>query len=167
MDLFARRGLPTDLQATLRSHLGARPRVLAWGATPAGGAVVALPDRLSVHEGGAWSDTGWHQVLRGGWDAEASALHWTGPDGDHTVPLADPGRIPEVFRERVEATILLQHSVDVGPGRVVTVSARRDQSGRTPVAWALHAGRGVRLDDPEVAALATAELERLRTEYEF
>ena len=166
MNPFARRGLPTDLEPGLRAHVGTRPRVLAWAAA-AGGAVVALPDRLAVLNESEWSSTGWQDILRGGWDADASALHWTGPDGERTLPLADPGRLPEVFRERVEATILVQRSVDLARGRFIIVSARRDPSGKAPVTWAFHPGPGVRLEDPETSARAAAELERLRLEYEF
>lgn len=166
MNLFARRGLPDDLEAGLRAHTGGRPRVLAW-APAESGAVVALPERLAVLDGDGWTSIGWHEVLRGGWDADASALHWTGPDGGRSVPLADPGRLPEVFRERVEATILVQRSVDLARGRFVIVSARRDPWGEAPVAWALHPGPGVRLEDPDTAEQAAAALERLRAEYEF
>lgn len=169
MKLFLDKGnLPSDQFAALSEHLGRRPRVLAWGAS-ADGAVVALPDRFCVRTTDGWLDIPWHQVLSGGLGADGATMHWRLLDGTRgEVRLEKTGRFPDAFRDRVEATILLQRQLVFAPGRVLVVSARRDL-GRpdAPATWTVHAGPGVRMDDPEVRAFADAELDRLRVEYAF
>lgn len=166
MKLFSSR-LPADALASLTAHVGARPHVLAW-ATTGDGVVVALPDRLSVAGDDGWGDTPWHDVLSGGWDPERSTMRWTRvSDGTRVeLPLVRAGRFPDVFRERVEASIVFQQNVSPRPGRVLTITARRDLGDNT-VRWMVHPGRGVHMDDPETRAFAEAELRRLRAEYAF
>lgn len=169
MKLFLDKGnLPSDQFASLADHLGRRPRVLAWGA-PADGVVVALDDRFCVRRGDQWQDIPWHHVLSGGLAEDGQTMRWRLLDGTRDqVRFEKTGRFPDAFRDRVEATILLQRQLVLAPGRVLVVSARRDL-GRpdAPATWSVHAGPGVALDDPEVRALADAELDRLRTEYAF
>lgn len=168
MQLFAPR-LPADAAASLAEHLGRRPRVLAWGRSDAG-PVVALHERLAVLQADGWADVPWHDVLGGGWDDEARSLHWvrlsTGERVD--LPLAEPGSLPEVFRERVESTFLFQQVLQLAPGKSLTITARRNLvRPEAPVLWTVHPGRGVQLDDPDTRAFAEAELGRLRAEYAF
>lgn len=166
--LFLDKGnLPSDQYASLREHLGVKPRVLAWGAS-ADGPVVALDDRFCVREADGWHDTPWHLVLSGGL-AEGGVMRWRTLDGGaHEVTLVTQGRFPDAFRDRVEATILVQRQLVYAPGRMVVVSARRDLRNPTgDVVWSVHGGRGVSLDDPVVSAWATAELARLQREYAF
>lgn len=129
---------------------------------------MGLKDRLCLASGDGWTDVTWHTIASGGWDADASALYWVGLGGDeHRFPLESPGRIPELFRERVEATIVIQHPVDVGSGRVLVVSARRDLADPDgPAAWGL-SGKPWVLADPDAVAKANVALRRLRAEYEI
>lgn len=169
MKFFDKGGLPPHEYHALRERLGGKPRVLAWAASR-DGVVVGLPDRLMVRDAAGWHETPWHDILRGGWNDEGSALHWTtlSTGESHEVPLVAQGRIPELFRERVEATILLQKSIAVPPNRTVLVSARRSLvDPRQPVIWAAHPGAGVRLDDPDTRAFVDAEVARLKAEYAF
>jgi len=164
-----RQRLPGDVRAALRTHLGSRPHVLAW-ATATDGVLVALPDRLARRDATGWSEVPWHDVLTGGWDAADRSLHWTRlSTGERVqVPLTEPGSLPEVFRERVEATILFRRVVYPVPGQALTIAARRNLvDDSRPVQWTVHPSRGLRMDDPAVVAFAEAELARLRAEYAF
>ena len=71
-----------------------------------------------------------HTIDHGGWDADASELY-CGPDGEERrVPLIRQAD-PRTVQERVEATIVIQHQVNVGSGRVLVISARRDLANPT------------------------------------
>lgn len=168
MKFFDKGGLPPDQYESLCAELGGKPRVLAWATSP-DGVVVGLPDRLMVRDGAGWRGTPWHDILRGGWNDDRSVLHWVTLSGEsHEVPLQTRGRLPELFRERVEATILLQRTITVAPKRTVLISARRSLAdSRQPVSWAAHPGPGVRMDDPDTRAFVDAELARIKAEYAF
>ncbi len=166
--LFSRNALPAEIQALVEGQMGRRARILAWGLTD-DGALVALHDRLLRVAGGSVTELGWHDVLRGGWDDQGRAMRWvqmsTGEKFE--VPLVEPGSFPEVFKERVEATFLFQTAIYPRPGKVVTISARRnlmDDSAR--VLWTAHPAPGVKMDD-ETIAYTEKELGRLRAEYAF
>lgn len=129
-----------------------------------------MPDAFSVQDAEGWHDVGWHDVLTGGWDPAKGSMHWTRVSDSASVelPLVQPGHFPDVFRERVEATILFQQAVFPQPGRAITISARRDLADAAgAVTWTVHPGRGVRMEDPDTRAFAEAELRRLRSEYAF
>lgn len=160
--------LDADARTRLAEHVGRRPRVLAWGRTESG-VVAALPDRLCVPEGDGWSDLPWHDVLHGGWDDAARTLRWTRLSTSErgSVELIESGSLPEVFRERVEATFLLTQVVEERPGRAITITARRNLTdGDDRILWTAHPARGVRMD-AETLAFAEQELARLRSEYAF
>lgn len=159
--------LTAEQTDSLRGHLGRRFRALAVGSGPEG-AVVGLADRMCLAAADSWIDVHWHSVARGGWDAEASSFHWVSFDGtEHRLTLDAPGRLPDLFRERVEATILLQQLVDVGAGRTLVVSARRDLADpHARAKWTISGNPRI-LADPAAVAAANVELARLRAEYEI
>lgn len=164
MNLFARGSLPTADAASLRAEVGRPVRPLAWART-ADGVVVGLVDALAQRMASGWTLTAWHEIVTGGF--ADGVLRWTGEDGvRHEAEITEPGRLPELFKERVDATFLLQRQITVGRGRLVVVSARRDL-GRpeAPATWTVTAGPGVDLADPSTRAVADAELARLRAEY--
>lgn len=164
MRLFARPD--PDLLRSLADHLGSRPRVLAWART-ADGLVVALPDRLMTRLGDAWHDQPWQDVDRGGWDEATSTLTWRDASGRRFgVPLTDPGRIPEVFNERVSASIVLQRVIDL-PGRHrAVVSLRRDLGAAdNSLIWRVTSDAD--LTEPRAAAVLAAERARLKSEYDI
>lgn len=166
MRMFARNALdPIDLRS-LSDHLGARAHVLTWART-GGGPVVALPDRMSIRVGDSWQDQPWHDIDRGGWDEAASTLSWRDAAGaGHTLALAGPGRLPEVFNERVSASIVLQKVVDL-PGRRRAVVSLRRNLGTTelPLVWRVTTDAD--LSDPRAAAVLAAERARLSAEYDI
>ena len=147
-----------------------KPRVLAWAAS-ADGVVVGLTDRLAVRAGDEWRQVFWHEIQRGGWDEEAHALRWRptdDPKREMWVTLAQPGRLPELFRERVEQTIVLQRTVHLAPSKTAVVAARRSRAeGASGLVWTVTPSRGVDLDDPALAARAQAELDSISSVWAF
>lgn len=165
MSLFDR--FPSDVLAALRTELGARPRILTWGRTSDGYAV-GLPDRLSISEAAGWRHVAWHQIDHGEWDEDTSTMRWSGPAGDGSVRLTDPGRLPDLLRDRVAASIAVERRVSIpGTRNGAIVMARRDLGDPSAVLeWRVVPGRGTRLSLPAVAAAADAALAETRAEYE-
>lgn len=113
-------------------------RVLAGAQDdPTGHWVLVTPWRLvavNPDETGERSrvvDRPWRDVDAGAWDADTGTLTvtWVG----RGTPLAwqlwsrtGPGRVPEAFRERVQASVVLSRGVDLGAGRTARVVIRKD-----------------------------------------
>lgn len=167
MKLFGDR-LSLEDSEWIRQQIGSKPSVLAWGASE-DGVVVALSDRLMVRRGDVWDEIPWHDVLSGGWKVAEQELHWrrVSTSESSAIALTSPGRIPEVFRERVEATILVQRVVQAGPGRSITLTGRRPLGEGSPhVQWTAHPAPGVRMEG-ETLEFVEEQLARLRAEYAF
>lgn len=166
MGLFDRAGLPAADFRSLTEAVGRRVRVLAW-ARGADGPVVGLADRLAVRGPQAWRFIGWHEVASGGWDTETGQLRWRLTDGVRDAVVLDgPGSLPELFRERVEASIVVQERLELARGRAAMIVARRRlDDGRAPLQWTVtqHGGSF----DSAQADQADAELARLRAEYDI
>ncbi|GAB3702385.1 hypothetical protein [Mariniluteicoccus flavus] len=172
MSLFRRRSLDRDVEEGLRqarsdAGLPARSKVLAAAPTGSGWCVLTV-DALAHNDGAPqWVLIPWHTIERGGFNGQGSTLQWTLVDGRRgSVFLDEPGRLPEVFRERVEATIVLEEHVPIeGTRQGGVVSARRDlTSAEDAIEWRTRRGRGTP-DTPEVEAALQARLEALRGEY--
>lgn len=86
-------------------------------------------------------------------------------DGDqHEVELTDANRLPELFRERVEASTVVQGYVDVAGGQVQIIG-RRSLSAELTVHWYAVPGRGVDMSDPAIREAVVEETDRLKAEY--
>ncbi|SER29205.1 hypothetical protein [Microlunatus flavus] len=111
----------------------------------------------------AWRHVGWHQIEHGGWNAESRSLSWTLYGGRRgRVALREAGRMPELFRERVAASIVVERFVPIRGERGVTVTARRDLGGSGEVTWHSTLTRGLSWSAEGVAdevARASAELQ--------
>lgn len=173
MGLFDRHRLPDDVRASLREHLAAEGvrtplRVLAWAKT-ADGVLVGLPDRFALlGPGGSWTSLPWHRVLSATWDDAGSVFVWrtvTRPHALQSVEMSDPGRMPELVRERVEQTIVSRQVVDLAPGVQATLTGRRPAEGDGPVEWSVVPPRGVDLRRPELAAAVRDLIERARRDW--
>lgn len=171
------RGLPPADYAAWSSSLAEQPgrqrRILAWASTPDGFAV-ASPSVLSYATssevpGDRWVHLGWHEIERGGWDADSARLGWVRYGGDRgAVELVEPGRLPEVFRERVAATIVLEDSVAILGDRQVRIVGRRDLAeGDQPIRWHSTLGRGLSGRSEGVQAAVDEAIARVRTEYDM
>jgi hypothetical protein len=198
MGLFS--GLRHGLDRTVRSGwqesakaTGLQPgRLLGWELTADGGYCIASVGLLSVTRSGTtgdkpgWSHIGWHRIERGGYDRDSATLRWelyaTDPDAEApsgeaqsgAVRLKDPGRLPAIFRDRVAASIAVEHFIalegapkvnKIEPG--VIVSGRRDLSRpQAPIEWRASVPRGLDWDIPGLRELAATSIIRLRSEYD-
>jgi hypothetical protein len=167
-------GVPT-LPAAVRSSLGLRPgeKVLAaaqddvtrvWIAATSW-RLIAVADPETPGDDRIEVDRPWLEVDGGAWDPDTTVLSMTWVDGGAGQQwtlrrLTGPGRMPETFRERVSASVVLMREVDLGPGRRARVAIRKALDTRELQDQVLF-GRGSRPDDPLLArevALARAEL---------
>ncbi len=173
MAWFPRRGRPpADVLSGAADALHEQPhslnrRVMGWGHGD-GVDVLVLSDALVVRRDAGWTATPWQQIQRGSWDGRehltVTLLDGTAMD----LRLTDPGRVPGLFQERVETSILVERRIEV-PGGEVLLSGRRspDPSRAEPVLWhALSVGR-VDLSDPSVSAAVVQATDKLRADYEI
>lgn len=156
----------TALDPGVREMVG-KGRVLASGRSDAG-QVVGLVDRMVYADGGGTRELRWQDVDRGHWDDELKVLRWTDVQGnDVTLTLIEAGRIPDLFNERVDASIACVRKVTLGTGSAV-ISARRDLADATaPLIWRVAAGEGLTQQEADGDPLVALELERLRAEYDL
>ncbi len=153
-----------SLERELQSHLGRRVDVIAQGSGPEA-SLLAARELLALRERGEWRVFGWEQIANGAWREEESTFTWETTSGDHfTVALDDAGRLPELFRERIQASMVATLSHDLPRGRVQIIG-RRTLDGSDQVTWYAVAGGGADLADPAVADFVVAETDRLKAEY--
>jgi hypothetical protein len=165
------RGLPPEAYSAWHASLAQFPgrpvRILAWAEGPAG-FVVGSPAVLSWGGEDAWTHVGWHEIERGGWNAETAALSWVLHGGRRgSVTLEQPGRLPELFRERIAATIALERFVPVAGDRGVIVTARRDLAAGGGISWHSTLTRGLTWRSEGVQAAADQAMAELRSEYDL
>jgi hypothetical protein len=160
--LFGRRtAIPAPILHALQ--FGPGERVLAWSSLVGGGAAAATISGLRIlTPRGKLISRPWVGVDHAVWDQDSAMLVIWWVDSRQTTPLEildDVGRLPEVIRERVQASVVLTSSVVLSGGRIARVALRRDASGELSAQSLLPPG--VRADAPDVAPLlmrATAAL---------
>jgi hypothetical protein len=166
------RGLPTTAYESWRESLRGQPerraRVLAW-AWAVNGICIGSHSLLSYGSESGWQHVGWHQIERGEWNAETRKLSWTSYDAEpRSVELTEPGRLPELFRERVSASIVAERFVPIAGQRGVTVSGRRDLADPSAaIAWHRTLSRGISWQTEGAQEAADAALAELRGEYDL
>jgi hypothetical protein len=112
----------------------------------------------------------WEEVEAADWDLETSTLRvtevgtWGEPRPEHSFVIEEPGRLLELVRERVTASIVLQRHVAIDGRRGVRVIARRAPRGDRPVVWLYEYDEGVDPADPVVQAAAAEALEAAQAE---
>jgi hypothetical protein len=136
------------------------------------GVAIASPSVLSYPveaDDAPWVHLGWHEIERGGWDAESSRLGWVRYGGERgQIELVQPGRLPEVFRERVAASIVLEKSVPILGARQVLIVARRDLAeADRPLSWQATLGRGLSWQGEGVRQAVDDAIAQVRTEYDM
>jgi len=147
-------------------EVAAGERVLAW-ATSADGAVGGTRAALYLPGG---VRIPWEQVEAADWDLDSDTMTvtevgtWGRPRPTYSLVLSDPGRLLELVRERVTASILLQRHVPLRGRAGVRVIARRAPSGSREVSWLFEYDEGVDPDDPFVAHAALEALTAARGE---
>lgn len=152
--------------------LAAGEKVLAWAESASGPVVAGTRDALYLTSSGAELDTRlpWEQVEAADWDRDTSQLRisevgsWGEERVVHTLTIEEPGRLLELVRERVTASVVLQRHVPITGRRGLRVIARRAPRGDRPLAWYYEYDEGVDPDDPAVRAAAEAALAAARDE---
>jgi hypothetical protein len=161
---FAR---PSALPPPVRRALDLRrgERVLAGARLAGGGWVVGTTRALHVVDAdGRGERHGWDRVAAAVWSDTAEMLQVTWVDAQPQLVLdfADgPGFLPEVIRERVEASVVLSRRIEAGGRRGIRVAIRRESPG-AELSTQVIADRGVDVSEPGLAARVAAELADLR-----
>lgn len=160
--------LPAEVRDAL--DLTSRERVLSWAPVlgagePTGAVLVATNHTLYAVDATAHRDLArpWHEVDSGSWSAELTQLTVTWVDGSRPSQwvLGDTTLLPETVRERVQSSVVLAQKIELGPRRTARAVIRQNLDGGALVEQVV-LGRGVRADDPEVAAMAQEALAYLR-----
>jgi hypothetical protein len=147
-------------------------KVLAWAESSSGQVVAGTRDALylTVPGSGAQARVPWEQVEAADWDRETSQLRvtevgsWGEARIEHILTIEEPGKLLELVRERVTASVVLQRHVPISGRRGVRVIARRAPRGDRPLAWFYEYDEGVDPDDPGVRVAAEAALAAARDE---
>ncbi|MCI1747929.1 MAG: hypothetical protein LKI24_07415 [Acidipropionibacterium sp.] len=160
----------SEILAGVAAVIGvADPHVLAWGTGQRhGGPVtaVAVDEGLALVAGDGSSEAvAWHEVVKGGWRAETSTLWWSFLDGESDdVRLDRAGDLPEVFNDRVMASIVVREPIETQGGTAVVAGRRRLGSlDDGQILWTAMADGQADLTDPETERLVlerTAELKK-------
>ena len=146
--------------------LGPGEKLLAWTESTAGDVVGGTRDALYVPAG----RVPWEQVEAADWDKETSVLRvsevgtWGERRPEHVFTLEQPGRLLELVRERVTASVVLQRHVPLAGRRGVRVIARRAPRGDQPMRWVFEYDEGVDPQDPDVQRAAQDALAEARDE---
>jgi hypothetical protein len=169
------RGLPRTVYDSWRPSLAAQPgrpsRILAWAKTSTG-YCIASPTTLSYGDEAGWTHVGWHEIERGSWNAELRRLSWvlhaapskSSPRG--SLELVQPGRLPDLFRERIVASIAVEKFVPLVGERGVTITARRDLGGSGTVVWHSTLTQGLSWQTDGVPAAVDQAMEQVKAEYD-
>ncbi len=154
---FAR--IPADVAAAAP----AGERVLSWSRSDPSG--VALATKIRFIDTASGLDAPWVEILGAAWDDPVLefTLWRPGEAGTQRCRLVDAGVLPQVVRERIMQSLLLQQHVPISGAAGVRFLARRDPS-TDVVFWQKVVDPGVDVTDPDVAerlATAQADLERV------
>ncbi|QIX27323.1 hypothetical protein ncot_12465 [Nocardioides sp. JQ2195] len=158
-----RHQLPDEVRT---AAVGPGEKALAGAVTADGRVVVGTRDALYVDA----QRIPWEIVERADWDKDEATLtvsevgSWGRERPAHALPLEEPGRLLELVRERVTASIVLQRHVPIHGKRGVIVIGRRAPRGHQPVEWVYEFDEGVDPDDPEVRRRAEVALAAARDE---
>ncbi|MGH3507791.1 MAG: hypothetical protein ACRDO2_11365, partial [Nocardioidaceae bacterium] len=69
------------------------------------------------------------------------------------IPVAEPGRLLELLRERVTKSVVSSTYTRLEGRRGVTVVARRSPTGRGPLTWSFVLSKGLDPADPHIERL--------------
>jgi hypothetical protein len=149
---------PADIPAAARPRLEAGERILAVAQEDAGGHWLVLTSYRLLErtpDGDTALERPWHEVDAGAWNPDLWVLATSFVDGLggrqwQLKTQTGPGQVPQVFRERTQASVVLTRSVDLGARRTARVSVRKVLDSRELVEQVLW-GRGTRRDDEELA----------------
>lgn len=147
--------------------------MLAWAETEdgvAGGTRLALYVVPTSEPASGIVRVPWEQIEAADWDRDASVLtvtevgSWGSPRAEHLLAIAEPGRLLELVRERVTASVVLQRHVAIEGRRGVRVIARRSGDDTRPLSWLFQYDEGIDPTDPFVEQAAQEALLAARDE---
>ena len=145
-------------------------RVLARATGEDGTTLAGTRDAFYVVRDETSTRVVWEQVESADWDRDTQRFRlrevgsWGQVRREHVVTIAEPGRLLELVRERVTASVVLQTRVPLDGRRGLLVIARRAPRGDRPVEWVFEYDEGVDPNAPEVVAAAREALEVARQE---
>ena len=148
--------------------VAAGERVLAW-ATSSAGAVAGTREALYL-PGPPPRRVAWEQVEAADWDAESETLRlsevgtWGEPRPTYELGLTEPGKLLELVRERITASVVLQRHVPIDGTRGVRVIARRAATGSRELSWLFEYDEGIDPADPFVDHAAREALTAAQNE---
>jgi hypothetical protein len=153
-------------------QVAAGERLLAWTEADSGTLVGGTRDALYVAgaPGLEHARIPWEQVEAADWDTESSVLRvtevgsWGERRPEHRFTIDEPGRLLELVRERVTASVVLQRHVALQGRRGVRVIARRAPRGDQPLQWVYEYDEGIDPGDPFVQHAAAEALAAARDE---
>ncbi|HEY9563604.1 MAG TPA: hypothetical protein VIR30_07520 [Nocardioides sp.] len=151
------RALPAPVRA---APVAAGEKALAGCMAESGAVVVGTRDAFYISSDDGLVRIPWEQVEKADWDNDSGVLSvvevgtWGAARPVHELTLAEPGRLLELVRERVTASVVLQRHVPIRGRRGVKVIARRAPGGDRALTWVYEFDEGVDPDDPEVRRLA-------------
>lgn len=152
------------IASELAAALGYPVDVLAQGEGEDGVVLVGARSHLALRRDDAWQAWPWERIKGGSWRSEEREFRWSTMTGDEfEVRLREPHRLPELFRERVQASTVAEESFDV-PGGTIQLIGRRAPGGDGDVTfYAVPRGR-VSLDDEPIRQFVVQQTDRLRAE---
>ena len=145
--------------------VGPGERLLAWAETADGTLVGGTRDAFYAPE-----RVPWEQVEAADWDRDAATLRisevgaWGAARPEHVYDIADPGRLVQLIRERVTASVVYQRHVPIDGRRGLRVIARRAPGRDDGITWVYEYDEGVDPEDPFVRLAAGQALDAARNE---
>jgi len=112
----------------------------------------------------------WEEVEAAEWDSDTAVLRvsevgsWGEDRPVHRFTIEEPGRLLELVRERVTASVVLQRHVPLDGRRGLRVIARRAPRGDRPVQWFHEYDEGIDPADPAVRKAAEEALDAARAD---
>ncbi len=162
-------GRPDDVPRAVLAGLGRGEQVHATAREDAGGHWLVLTTwRLleRTPDGRTVLERPWHEVDTGSWDPDLWTLSVLFVDGRDSrqwrmQTLTGPGQVPETFRDRTTASVVLTRAVDLGRRRTARVSIRKVLQTRD-LREQVVLGRGASDQDADLAARVLATRQELR-----
>lgn len=139
-------------------------RVLASASGPAN-QIVATDRRLILPQ----ASVPWDQIERASWDGDEETLYVTeltptGRSVQHTVAITEPGRLVDVVRELVTASVVIIRRVQIDGPQGVRVTGRRQPGG--DLTWIAALDPGLDAANPEIRTKIDAAVASVRAEVE-
>ena len=140
-------------------------KLLAWATTDDGVVVGGTRDALYTP-----TRVSWEQIEAADWDRDTSTLRvsevgtWGEPRPEHVFAVEEPGRLVELIRERVTASVVYQRHIALRGRRGVRVIARRAPGLVAEITWIYEYDEGIDPDDPAVRLAAAEALQTARVE---